>query len=336
MERVAVIIPNWNGSAILGGCLESLRLQTFRDFVTYVVDNGSTDDSVAMVRSRFPEVVLLVNERNLGFSAAMNIGIAQSRGAYVVALNNDTEVDPAWLGELVGAMDGHASAGFATSKILDFNDRARIDTVGDGYGFAGIAYKIGSRQADTLSASEPFEVFGASGAASIYRRGMLDTIGVFDPDFFAYMEDVDLSIRARLAGHECLSVPTAVVYHMGAATTGGSSSAFSVRLTTRNVYAVIVKDMPGPLLPLVLVCTIGAQAGAVGLSLFTGRLPWLRRHLRAYGVGLREAILELPANLRKRREVRSTRRISWLQFWRLMIASARLRRAFASPAARRP
>jgi GT2 family glycosyltransferase len=330
MERVSVIIPNWNGSAILAGCLQSLRRQTFGDFVTYVVDNGSVDDSVAMMKARFPEVRVMAQMQNLGFCVAMNMGIAAGHGEFVVALNNDTEVHPAWLAELVAAMDDSPAIGFATSKILDFSDRTIIDTVGDSYAFWGVSYKIGSRHRDTNTSREPFEVFGASGAASIYRRSMLDTIGCFDPDFFAYMEDVDLSIRARLAGYRCLSVPSAIVYHMGAATTGGTTSAFSVRLTVRNGISLIIKDMPLPLLPVVLASTLVAQGGAVALSLIPGRLPWLRRNLPAYGQGLLEAARAIPASWRKRRAVSNTRRVSWHAFWRLMSASVRMSRNFPS------
>ena len=275
-------------------------------------------------------MVVLVNEQNLGYSPGVNIGIEASHGEYVIALNNDTEVDPRWLAELVACMDSNPTVGLAASKVLDFYNREIIDTIGDGYAFWGISYKIGSQMPDTLLDAEPFDVFGASGAASIYRRDMLDAIGCFDPDFFAYMEDVDLSIRARLAGYRCLCVPTAIVYHMGAASTGGSTSAFSVRMTSRNAIAVVLKNMPGLLLPVVLTATTVAAAGAVVVCLLTGRLPWLRRNLRAYGQGLTEAAYAIPTTLRKRRDVQKMRRISWRELWRLMADSARLRRRFAA------
>lgn len=330
-ERVCVVIPNWNGRHLLTGCLLSLRRQTFRDFAVTVVDNGSTDGSVDLLRSDFPEVRVVAHTENLGFSAAMNAGIAAGTGQYVVALNNDTEVDPDWLAELVGAMDAHPEAGFGASKLLDYRDRSVIDTVGDGYSATGLAYKIGSRQKDRPG-REPFEVFGACAAASIYRRAMLDEIGGFDVDFFAYMEDVDLSIRARLAGYRCIGVPTAVVYHMGAASSGGTASAFSVRLTIRNLIAILIKDIPAPLLPRFVATATAIQAGAVLHSLLTGRRPWLRRNLPAYGRGLLDAARTAPAMLRKRRAVQRLRRISARDFARLMADSERLRRSFATSA----
>src|SRR5262245_4068812 len=107
MERVSIIVPNWNGADLLAVCLESLRRQTFREFVVYVIDNGSTDHSVALMTDHFPEVRVVPHGQNLGFAAAINSGIAASKSEYIVALNNDTEAEPTWLAELVGVMDTH-------------------------------------------------------------------------------------------------------------------------------------------------------------------------------------------------------------------------------------
>jgi GT2 family glycosyltransferase len=329
VPRVSVVIPNWNGRDLLRGCLESLRGQTFRDFRVIVVDNGSIDDSVAMVQSHFPEVTLIRHAENLGFSAAMNAGIVASTGDFVVALNNDTEADPGFLEALVSAMDCHAGAGLATARILDFANRNVIDTLGDGYSWSGLSFKIGARSRADIVPADPFEVFGACAAAAIYRRPLFDDIGLFDPDFFAYMEDVDLSFRARLAGYGCLSVPGAVVFHMGSASTGGGASATSVRLTSRNIIWVIAKNIPGRLLPRVLVSATAVQAAAVAQCLLTGKNPWLRKNLRAYGRGLLEAAMLLPAMMRKRRAVQRLRRISPRVLSQMMDDSQALRRRFA-------
>ncbi|MDQ0321106.1 GT2 family glycosyltransferase [Pararhizobium capsulatum DSM 1112] len=330
MARASIIIPNWNGAHLLPACLEGLRSQTFRDFTILLVDNGSADGSVELLASRFPEVRVLRHTENLGFSAAINTGIAAGDTDYVVALNNDTEIDPGWLAALVETMDRHPDVGLATSKILDFRNRSIIDTVGDGYSLSGLSFKIGSRCKDDGLDHEPFDVFGASACAAIYRRSMLDHIGVFDVNFFAYMEDVDLSIRARLAGYRCLSVPAAKIYHMGSASTGGTASAFSVRLTTRNILAIIIKDIPLALLPQVLVKTTVLQLGALFQCLFMKRHPWLRRNLKAYAQGLGEAIGYMPVMIRQRREVQKQRRISTGDFKRLISDSERLRRHYVS------
>ena len=325
-ERVAVIVPNWNGARLLPACLESLRQQRFKDFVTYVVDNGSGDESVELLRRRFPEVVVVELPENRGFSAAMNAGIRASRAEYVAALNNDTEADSLWLGELVRVLDTRPDMGFCASKILDFADRTVIDSFGDGYTRLGLAFKIGAAQRDDGRFNAPIEVFSACAAASIYRRAMLDDIGVFDEDFFCYMEDVDLGMRARLAGYGCLAVPTARVYHIGSASTGGGPSEFSVRMTTKNLFNVMIKNMPLALLAVMLPLAAAAQSFLVARALFVPGGAKLRPNLRGYWQGLAAAAREAPAMLRKRRGLHSRRTLSVREIGVMIRASERQRR----------
>lgn len=326
MEKVSVVIPNWNGERWLRPCLDALRRQSFKDFAAYIVDNGSQDGSLALLRREYPEVHIVALPENRGFSAAMNAGIKASGGAYIAALNNDTEADPDWLAALVDILDRRPDVGFCASKILDFADRSIIDTVGDSYTRLGIAFKLGARQRDCGQFAEVFEVFGACAAAAIYRRTMLADIGLFDEDFFCYMEDVDLCVRARLAGYRCLSVPNAIVYHVGSASSGGGASAFVVRMMTKNIFNVLLKDIPAPLLFLMLPLTVCALFGELMVSLTTPRYPWLRRNLRAYFSGLAAAIGHAPGMLRKRRDVRASRRINSMEFLRQLVAAENLAR----------
>ena len=143
MEKIAVIIPNWNGQRFLKTCLDSLRAQHYRDFAVYLVDNGSSDDSLKFVREHYPEVTLIALPQNLGFSAAINAGIRASTGELVAALNNDTETDPAWLEELVKVMDSRPDMHFCASLVLDFKERHIIDSYGDYYSFIGKSGKVG-------------------------------------------------------------------------------------------------------------------------------------------------------------------------------------------------
>jgi GT2 family glycosyltransferase len=315
-EKVTVIIPNWNGMKWLGPCLSSLRSQSFRDFRIIVVDNGSTDGSVAYMQQAFPDVEIVALPQNAGFAAGMNAGIRVARGQYIAALNNDTEAHPDWLLRMVEVMDSHPNHAIFASRIMDFQHRDVFDSLGDGYGRSGLSFKLASKRRDDGSISEPFDVFGACAAACFYRRDLLDHIGLYDEDFFAYMEDVDLCVRARLAGYRCLAVPKATVYHVGSATSGGSASAFSVRLTARNIILVIVKNVPAAMLPRMLATTFLVQFVAVAEALLTGRRPWLRQHIGAYFKGLAEAAGALPAALEKRRAIKHLRRISAREFSR--------------------
>ncbi len=325
-ERVSVIIPNWNGARFLRACLESLRRQTFRDFVAYVVDNGSTDGSRELLARDFPEVRVLGFPENRGFSAAINAGVEGSRGEYVAALNNDAEADPGWLKELVRTLDARPEVGFCASKVLDFTEHTTIDSFGDGYTRIGYAFKVGASQRDDGRFDAPLEVLSACAAASIYRRAMLDDIGVFDEDFFCYMEDLDLGLRARLAGYRCLAVPTARVYHIGAASTGGGPSEFSVRLTTKNLFNVMIKNVPLPLLSVMLPLSLAAQALWVARAMFLPSGAKLRGSLPGYWRGLAAAAREAPAMLRKRRDIQLQRRVTVREFAALIRASEQQRK----------
>lgn len=331
VERVSIVIPNWNGWGVLEPCLRSLRNQRFRDYRVYVVDNNSQDGSVAKVRACFPEVELIALPENRGFSAAVNMGIRASRGDFVVALNNDTVADPGWLEVLVGTMESRPEMSFGASMLLSYREPDVIDSIGDGYSRFGLGFKIGVHRRNAGQYREPFEVFGACAAASIYRRSMLDEVGLFDEDFFAYMEDIDLSIRARMAGHRCLAIPGAIVYHIGSASNGGDTSPFSISMTAKNILFILFKDIPGPLLLQVIPLAFAAQVALVFLCLTTRRYPGLRRNLKAYGKGLLAGFGGAAIMLGKRGGVQRSRRISAAELSRL-ISLSELQRRETAPA----
>ncbi|MDQ3910775.1 MAG: glycosyltransferase family 2 protein [Actinomycetota bacterium] len=298
---MTVVVPNWNGERFLSTCLGSLRSQSFEDFETVLVDNGSTDSSVAFASRRFPEVYVLPLGENAGFSVAVNAGIRASRAEYVALLNNDTEVDPHWLEALVRAADSYDEAGFFASKLVDFNDRRILDGAGDALRRSGLPYRIGYGEPDHGQYDEPAFVFGACAGAALYRRDMLDDIGLFDEDFFANCEDGDLSFRAQLAGYRCLYVPRSVVYHMGSATFGKRSPT-SVRLGTRNSLCLLVKNLPTPLVPGFLPFVVAGQLSRLAVTASTSTLG---AHLE----GLAGTLRLLPLMLRKRREIQKRRQV---------------------------
>ena len=301
--RLTVIIPNWNGERFLQACLGSLRKQSFEDFETVLVDNGSTDDSVAFVKGNFPEVRIISMVKNRGFSAAANAGIEGSETELVVLLNNDTEASPGWLEALVRAADGHPGAGTLASKLVDFHDRRFLDGAGDALRLGGLPYRLGHGEKDRGQFDSPAFVFGACAAAALYRRDVLAEIGLFDEDFVSYCEDGDLSFRAQLAGYRCLYVPGAVVYHVGSASTGGKRSATATRLGTRNSLCLLVKNLPLSVVPHVLPFFLLGQLARMLVTAASG--VWLA-HLR----GLVEAARLLPLMLKKRREIQEHRRVS--------------------------
>jgi GT2 family glycosyltransferase len=302
-DRVTVVIPNWNTLRFLPVCLNSLRRQTFTGFKTVLVDSGSTDGSVEFVRQEFPEVKVIPLGENLGFSAAVNAGIRSSRTEYVVLLNNDTEQDSGWLAALVRAAEARPEAGFFASKLLDFHDRNVLDGAGDALRRSGLPYRIGHREVDRGQYDQPAYVFGACAAAALYRRSMLDEIGLFDEDFFAYCEDGDLSFRAQLAGYRCFYVPDAVVYHIGSVSTGGKRSATATRLGTQNGINLLVKNLPSSLALRFLPHFLAGQL--MRLAVCAASWETFQAHL----AGLAGAARMLPGMWRKRRGIQANRRV---------------------------
>lgn len=238
-----IVIPNYNGRQFLETCLASIFRQAFTSFQVIVVDNGSADGSVAFLQDRFPAVKVIALQENTGFSAAVNRGIVAGHCPLVFLLNNDTELAPDCLQELARAAEEFDDAFFAP-KMLSFREREILDGAGEGYLRGGVGYRLGTMERDSEVYSKERRVFGACGGAALYRRAMLERIGLFDEDFFAYLEDVDLNFRANRAGFSCRYVPSARVYHIGSATTGSKINPFTVRLSTRNNLYLLLKNYP--------------------------------------------------------------------------------------------
>jgi GT2 family glycosyltransferase len=279
MPLVTVIVPNWNGRHLLEACLNALSQQSLPCFETIVVDNGSIDDSIPWTQEHFPNVRVIANETNRGFAAAINQGIRASVGPCIATLNNDTLVEPGWLVALAAAIEQHPRVGMCASKML-FADRPRtINSTGICLDRAAIAWDRRGGEPDTGQENDPLEIFGPCAGAALYRRAMLDEVGLFDEEFFAYLEDVDLAWRARQAGWRCLYVPAARVLHQHSATSL-EGSPFKRYLLGRNKVWLAIKNYPfARLLPYVPWLLL-YDAAAVAYSLVTrGDVPALRGRL---------------------------------------------------------
>lgn len=300
--RVSVVIPNWNGKRFLAGCLDSLAQQTYPVEIV-VVDNGSHDGSVEFLEQNYPQVKLIRFQTNTGFSVAVNAGIRASDSEFVALINNDTVLEPDWVSEMVRGLREHAEAGSAGCKMLAFDDRKLLDGAGDGYRRGGLPGRIGHREKDKGQFDTPRYILGACGGAAMYRRAMLDDIGLFDEDYFAYLEDVDLGLRAQSAGYKCWYVPTAVIYHLGCGTTGSGYHPLVVRLSSQNNWNTIIKNIPGPLLFKFLPQIAYWQLYYFAVVIVRGGqvLPWLE--------GTARALRLLPRMLQKRAQIRHQRKV---------------------------
>jgi len=304
---VSIAIVNWNGLHYLRDCLISLEAQTFTDFEVIVVDNGSTDGSVEWVTQHVPRVRLIHNTTNVGFAAANNQAIRASAAPYIVTLNNDTRLDPDWLAVLVAAAEAHPDVGMCASKML-FADRPDvINSTGIRLDPVGIAWDRRGGEADIGDEREPIEVFGPCAGAALYRRSMLEQIGLFDEDFFAYLEDVDLAWRARLAGWRCLYVPAARVHHVHSATSVEGSPLKSY-LLGRNKVWLIAKDYPILRLLIWLPLILLYDMAAVVFALIARRDVYALK-------GRLEGWLRLRVALRKRRAAQPLKRSASGRSW---------------------
>jgi GT2 family glycosyltransferase len=247
VKRVSVVIPNWNGKHLLGPCLDSLAAQTHPDVDVIVVDNASRDGSVEFVRSSYPKVRLVELQKNLGFAKASNLGVEASTGEIIAFLNNDTVCHTDWAAQVVKGLD-RDDVGFMASKILYMEAKDTINAAGDMVLIDGTALQIGRKEKDTGQYDEPRFVFTACGAASAYKREVLDRVGVFDERFYFLFEDVDLGFRAQLAGYKCLYLPSAVVWHHASASLTGKWDKLCVFHGNKNEILILAKNMPGRLL----------------------------------------------------------------------------------------
>lgn len=284
---VSIVIPNWNGAALLPDCFAALAAQTLRGAEIVLVDNGSTDDSLARAAALAGQfglaLVPVPLPENRGFAAATNAGLARAAAPYVFCLNNDAAPAPDCLEALVGALEGAPPGfGFCAPRLVLWDAPERIDTAGHGFTIAGAGFARHRWAPASGDALAPGEVFGACAAAALYRREVLLARGGFDEDFFCYYEDLDLDARLQLAGQRCLYVPQAVVRHRISATAGGSRSAFIVEYSSRNQEWLYLKVMPGPLFWLCLPVHLcyGFLRGAAYLVKGQGG-AYLRGKLRA-------------------------------------------------------
>jgi GT2 family glycosyltransferase len=296
---ISVVIPNWNGAQHLPVCLSALRRQTLPPFEVILVDNASTDESRHLVAKDFPEVKVLGLPDNRRFAGACNAGIRAASGEAIALLNNDTEADETWLENVARCLNQHPDAGFAASKLRLFDRRDHLHSAGDFYSRRGVPGNRGVWQKDEGQFDAEY-VFGACGAASVYRRQMLDKVGLLDEEFEFSCEDVDLSWRAQLTGYKCAFAHDAIVYHKVSATGGGVLNSY---YDGRNFIWLLAKDVPGEVLRANLGAIVGEQLGITWSALKAWRGEAARNRLKGQLAG----VLGLPKMLRARRAVQASR-----------------------------
>lgn len=313
--KVAIVIPSWNSAALLPRCLDSLAGEGDGELETIVVDNGSTDGTVELLRERAIEHLVL--PRNEGFAVAMNRGVARTQASFVLALNADTVLGPGAVEALSAALTADDRLGGVQPRIVQLEARAapeggdpemaRLYSAGMALTADGRAYEAGAGEKQSGAYRVAREVFGVCGAACLLRRELFTELGGYDESFFAFYEDVDLNVRAQIAGWRFEYVPEAVVWHVGNASWQAEAArpgAWNARLVARNRIVTQARFMPASALPRIAAVEAGALVRA-------GR----QRRLGATARGKLEGLRLLPAALRERRRLAAAGALSRPRAW---------------------
>jgi hypothetical protein len=303
--KVAIIIPSFNGRDFLNACLSSLEGQDYDNFTVTVVDNASSDDSVALVKREYPDVRIVENSHNTGFAGGCNSGLnreLKGDARYFVLLNSDTRAEPDWLSELVKAAGSDEAIGICQSMIYMADQPNIINTAGNEAHYLAFGYCGHYLEEDTGQFDGIVDIPFASGTAMLVKREVLDKIGLMDDDLFLYQEDLDLCWRTRLAGWRIVLAPASHIGH----SYSFSRNKMKMYYLERNRNAVCLKNYSGRSLLVLFPALVGAEAAMLVYSLFDG---WFGQKLKGY--------LYLVRNLdrirKKRAEIQGKRVIGDLE-----------------------
>ena len=309
--QVAVVIPSWNSATLLPALLDSLAAGG-EEAELMVVDNGSRDGTLELLRGRGVEHIAL--PVNVGFAAAMNRGVAATAAPFVLGLNADTTVEPGAITTLVAALAADPGLGGVQPRILQTEgdgpgdpQAARLYSAGMALSADGRAIELGAGKAQGATSASRREVFGVCGAACLLRRELFTDLGGYDETYFAFYEDVDLNVRARIAGWRFEYVPEAVVWHLGNASwlaEAPKPGAWNARLVARNRIVTQARFMPAAALPRIAAVEAGSLYRAAS-----------ERRLLATLRGKLEGLARLPAALRERRRLATSGDLSRPRAW---------------------
>jgi hypothetical protein len=272
--HVSIIIVSYNSRKDLGECIPSLVGQDYSDFEVIVVDNNSADETISFVEKNYTSIKVIRNRENYGPAKGYNIGITASRGKYVVILNPDTVVEKAWLTELVRAMEADEGIAACQSRVLLYNKPDTINTEGNDVNYLGFTWcrKYGKKNTDD---GDIQATLGLSVCSAILRRNVLEKVGLFDEDFFMYLDDTDLGLRMQLLGYKVVCNPKSIVYHKYKF----SPAKKKLYYLERNRLVLLLKIYRTKILLKVLPVFMFMEMGLIAMSIWQG---WFREKIASY------------------------------------------------------
>ncbi|MBI3576815.1 glycosyltransferase family 2 protein [Candidatus Gottesmanbacteria bacterium] len=305
--RVSIVLVNWNGKAYIGACLRSLGKIVYPSCEVIVVDNASTDGSVSFIRRNFPHTHVIANKKNLGFAAGCDAALGSARGTFILLLNPDTTVEPGFLAYLVEAIERDKKIAVVQPKVLLAAKKRRIDSVGSFFLPTGLLYHFGREKDERRPQhNQPMKIFSAKGVCMLIRRSVIDTIGLFDPDYFAYFEETDFCMRAWLAGWSVWYEPRARIYHKGGFAFAKQRAPFIYFHSVKNMFCTYIKNLSIARLVFVFFWLIPFHLAAVAFFL-------LKRDVSVAGAilgGLWWNLTHMAQTYNKRQRIQTNRRIS--------------------------
>ncbi len=307
---ISVVLPYWNNSKYLDRCLISLAKQTLKPTQIIIVNDGSSNFPAEINTYNLPLKVIHL-QTHVGFAKANNEAIKHVQNDWVALLNLDAFPEPRWLEHLIKATKAYPGYSFFASKQLQYHNPNLIDGAGDSYHLSGLIWRRGFNLPVSLVPNEPCEVFSSCAAAALYSRKAFEEVGGFDEDFFSYVEDVDLGFRLRLKNYKCLYVPSAIVHHVGSASTGGRHSDFAIYYGHRNLVWAYFKNMP--LLLLVITLPYHLLMNILTLLNFS-----LQGKAKVIFKAKYDAIKGLPKIWRKRRYIQKHKKVVIISLWHIM------------------
>jgi GT2 family glycosyltransferase len=325
MPKISLVVLNWNGKQHLEPCFNSINEQTYKDFETLLVDNGSNDGSVELVKEKFPWVKIISLPKNIGFPCGNNEGIKRTNGEYVLTLNNDTKLDKDTLKNLMEVAEKNPKVGMFSLKMVFFYEPNLINSTGTLVYKDGSAINRGMKKEDEGQFEQVEEILGPCAGAALYKKEMLEDIKhgedeYFDKHFWIYLEDTDLSLRAQLNGWKAMYVPNSIIHHVHSATMIAKSP-MKLYLSERNRIWYTIKAFPLPLLLKTPYHTVkrylkiakNLKKSTEGKNSYK-KSEFIKALIKAWAVGL----IFIPRAIKKRRIVQKNKKITNKEFYNLI------------------
>lgn len=298
--KASFIIVNWNGQETIAECLDSIFSQTYKNNEIIFIDNNSSDDSLELVKKNYTVDKLIILDRNYGYAEANNLGLKHASGEYIALVNNDTVLKNDWLEKAVAVFRKceYKNLGSVATKIINYHNKNLIDSAGvEYYGF-GACWDYKNLLQDSPEVNQRKEVFGACASAALYRKELIDEIGLFDPNYFIYFEDTELAFRLRLFGYNCIYEPKAVSYHYGSRRRDKSNK-FYIDFGRRNIEFLFIKNMQGTLFTKYFLSHYIYESALFFFFLFVGKgIPFIKAKI--------DVLNNLGYLLKERKDLRLT------------------------------